>query len=499
MSDIEHSFMAGSNVAWERSLFFELMQTDQIYMGFAREEPIWGFLSLFKILHTRTWATNIMGQANSGSPDADAVEKFYDVNSADYLLAGEIPASSSNVYIAYISNSADASVLINYTFLEIDAIGLTTLEYMNDEWASIRGVNGSYLDTILLSYGVDDYDYYLFNYTQDIESRTKISTIEDMVLSTIEYPVRLMYSTTENAGYPTTAFGDNLVGSLTRSMNIFGETIINGLEETFVTDDGGYIDKHNLGGVSYFLTNNDGIVLQDNMNYVSTYESGDEVSVIFSYPLVGEAVQNSGRMKIRNAINPKVLCVFHESYSGTTAVSDLSPPPLLLNYLKMGMIHSSLFDVLGMVQITSSDVAFARRIDNQATKDTLIAAGMSETDFPTGNLDSMMIEGDTETEVEYFVTTDASFARQYYFDLVRVNKEMNTTTPTDAVYRQLFVCYKPLEEDGATVCSDASYVHGDLFNETDHKYNLGTILYISNKPPVYRKYIDGNEEITILI
>ncbi len=499
MSAVEHSFLPGSNIPWQRSLFFDLMQTGSVYMGFAREEPIWGFLSLFKILHTRNWATDIMGQANGGLPDASASEKFYDVNSVDYLLSGEVPASSDRVYIAYIARDATDTTFSNYVFLNNDGIGIITLEYMNEQWASIRGVNKSYLDSVLISYPIDDYDYYIFNYTQNIASRTKISTIDEVVQSSIEYPVRLMYSTTTNAGFPTTAFGDNLVGTLTRSMNVLGETLINGLEPTFVTEDSGYISKHNLGGANYFLTNNDGIVIQDNMQYVETYESDDEVALIFSYPLVGEAVQNSGRLKIRNTVNPNKLAIFHESYSGTTEVSDSNPPPLVLNYLKMGMMHSSVFDVLGIVQITTDNVRFAKRIDNQANYDFLVAAGMSEDTYPTGNLESIMVDDDPDTEIQFFVTDDINFAKQYYFDLVRINKILDETTPTDAVYRQLFVCYRPYEEDGTTLCTAATRVHDDIFNESTHSYNLGTLLYLSNKTPVYRKFLSASEDITILI
>ena len=156
-------------------------------------------------------------------------------------------------------------------------------------------------------------------------------------------------------------------------------------------------------------------------------------------------------------------------------------------------------DVLGLKQLTSTEITFARRIDNQATEELLISAGMSAASWPTGNVEALSIEDDGASEVRFFVTNDVSFARQYYFDLVRINISLNSTTPTSDIYRQLFVCYRPYEEDGVTVCTSDTYTHATLFDESQHQYLLGTILYICNKTPVWRKYISGTEDFTILI
>jgi len=511
MAQVEHNFIAGTSIDYDKSLFFDLMTSGNAYLGFSRNEPIWGFCSLLKIRHrttfddssSRTWPTDIMGQANGGSPETDASKKFYDLNSEDILLPGEIPSAAKNVYMSYILKSADATVKTNHTFLNSDGIGILTVDYMNDEWMRIRGLSSDYLDYMISQYPVDEYDYYIFNYYQEVDSRTAIEVVDEVVRSTIEYPVRLMYSTETNAGYPTTAFGNNLIGNLTRSINIFGETEIIGLRGDFVTDGSGYIDNNSLENAIFFITNADGIVIQDNMRYVSTYETGDEISLIFSYPLVGEASQNSGRIKVRNTVNPNTLVAFHERYTTGADINDGNPPPLTLNYLKTGMIHSSIMDVLGIKQITSSDVRFSRRIDNQSTEDYLVAAGMSLTDYPTGNLEKIIINDDEETEVRFFVTDDVNFARQYYFDLVRINLELNSTTPISSVYRQLFICYKPYEENGTDLCSENAspdvFTHDDLFDESQHKYHLGVLLYLANKKPVWRSYIDGTEDFVILI
>ncbi|MCH7516716.1 MAG: hypothetical protein IIB08_06280, partial [Bacteroidetes bacterium] len=64
---VEHNFLVGTQIEYEKSLFFDLMESGDIYLGFARNEPIWGFTSLLKITHTNTWAANVMGQ--SGGSD----------------------------------------------------------------------------------------------------------------------------------------------------------------------------------------------------------------------------------------------------------------------------------------------------------------------------------------------------------------------------------------------------------------------------------------------
>ena len=49
MAQTEHNFLAGTSIDYEKSLFFDIMKSGYVYLGFARTEPIWGFNSLIKI------------------------------------------------------------------------------------------------------------------------------------------------------------------------------------------------------------------------------------------------------------------------------------------------------------------------------------------------------------------------------------------------------------------------------------------------------------------
>jgi hypothetical protein len=74
------------------------------------------------------------------------------------------------------------------------------------------------------------------------------------------------------------------------------------------------------------------------------------------------------------------------------------------------------------------------------------------------------------------------------------------SAPTQDIYRQLFVCHRPKDKTGA-VCSNTN-VYGDncsapydtIFNQTAWKYDIGVLLYLANKQPIFRKYISGTFE-----
>lgn len=612
---IEHTFLAGTTIDYQKALFFDIMQSGNVYMGFARSDPMWGFSTLVKIDHTRTWPTNVMGQVGFASPDED----FYD-NISDSAFT--IPTDGQRVYIAYIDKNDSISVLSNFNILDSNSIGSLTLDYMNKEWCRIRGLNNEYLDFILDTNLPTVYDYYLLNYEQDIRSITQIQTVDRVDLPTIKAPVKLMYTaSTTQTTTPTTAFGTNIVGDLERHINLFGETNIIGMTASFVTTGNGYIQDNSLdsAAITFFITTADGVIIQDGMKYIETIETNDEQSVVFSYPIVSEATQNSGRMKISNSINPTKLAVFGERFTNGMEVTDATPVPLVLNYLRTGMIHSSIFDVLGIIQIepetwtktttvadvTSSlsgkyftlyasdgtsttdnntqyyvwfdvndlstdpavtgtglevnidpdetadmvaskmatvisnanggndftcvvtnnevviknkkigpvidtvdsnttftieianEITFSRRIDTQATEELLLAVPEIDSEA----IEVITIAENPDTTVQFAVTKELAIAQQYNFDLVRIKKIIPGTgaaAPTEEVYRQLFVCYKPKDSAGVVVTANTA-THTDIFNTTEHSYDLGTMLYLVNNSPVYRKHLSSDEDFTLLI
>lgn len=494
---VQHTFLAGTSINYTKSLFFDLMKTGDIYLGFARTDPLWGFALLMKLDHTRTWPTGVMGQSNSGTLEPTSDEKFYDRNSEVILLPAEVPVGGKNVFIAHILQTANATLIGNYTFLDINSIGALTLDYMNENWAQIQGINEDFFEQTLAANPLTTTDYYLFNHAQNIASRTQIEVVSKVTLPELNIPVRLQYSTVTSATIPTTAFGSNLIGDLVRTINVFGEATISGMKEGFVTDGLGYIEDNSLQSATFFLTTADGVVIQDAMQFIQKTITNDETSIIFSYPLVAEATQNSGRLKLTVTRNPAKLAFFLENVFEGQPISDINPPPLQLNYLKMASFHSSIFDVLGLERIQAGEVDFARRVDNTDTENLLNS--VQGIDLTT-DIDLITIDSNPDTTVKFAITNDSIIARNFFFDLTRVRKKLNSITPTDKIYRQLFVCYKPKDNLGnALDLSDTTFTHSELFNVSTHQYDLGIILFLVNKVPVFRKHLAQDEDFTLLI
>lgn len=128
--------------------------------------------------------------------------------------------------------------------------------------------------------------------------------------------------------------------------------------------------------------------------------------------------------------------------------------------------------------------------------------------FPLNqNLDigQTLVSKDTSivAKISFATTSDTYKAIKYNFNSVLVTKHVfgvGDFSPTDGIYRQLVICYLPKDKDG-NVCSNTVYRKStsDLFNKTAHSEDLGLILYMSNKIPIYRKYISTHEQFKIII
>ncbi|NCP97786.1 hypothetical protein GW796_06035 [archaeon] len=106
-------------------------------------------------------------------------------------------------------------------------------------------------------------------------------------------------------------------------------------------------------------------------------------------------------------------------------------------------------------------------------------------------------------------TQNLKKALQYGFNSALINKIVDLSgsgSPTEDVYRQLFISYSPLDSTGAIMSNPLykapTYELDEIFNKTLLKYDIGTLLYLSNKIPIYRKYADstsGVEEFKIIL
>lgn len=109
------------------------------------------------------------------------------------------------------------------------------------------------------------------------------------------------------------------------------------------------------------------------------------------------------------------------------------------------------------------------------------------------------------TSIMLATTKDKDKALLYSLNNIMIDKSIPRSglgSPTDNIYRQLFISYKP-KIDGVG-CTDDTYngdntISGVNFNMNTWTYDNGTILYISNKLPVYRKWSSTDETFKIIL
>lgn len=106
-------------------------------------------------------------------------------------------------------------------------------------------------------------------------------------------------------------------------------------------------------------------------------------------------------------------------------------------------------------------------------------------------------------KISFATTTDKYLAIKHNFSSILVTKAVSgvgDNSPTDGIYRQLFISYLPKKADG-TLCTENIYRKStnDIFNVSKHSEDIGLLLYISNKIPIYRKYISSAEQFKIII
>jgi hypothetical protein len=100
-------------------------------------------------------------------------------------------------------------------------------------------------------------------------------------------------------------------------------------------------------------------------------------------------------------------------------------------------------------------------------------------------------------------THDVSVAKKYDMDNVMIDVYVPPVTtglkysPTEDIYKQVFICLDPtytLTNIQSIETSGATLTHEDLFDVTNHTYDIGQLKYVANKIPVLRKTITTEYE-----
>lgn len=131
--------------------------------------------------------------------------------------------------------------------------------------------------------------------------------------------------------------------------------------------------------------------------------------------------------------------------------------------------------------------------------------------------DTSQIQLQTESNIinviEYFVCDNLEDALVYGMENVMVEIHIpkdDGQSMYQGFYRQLFISHRPFYYDitNSEIKNCADEVILETFSETidkslyipaDHNWNCGTILFLANKPPTYRKIINNKEVYKLVI
>ena len=553
---MKYNILSGASPDVNTRLYFDMFLSEKVYLGFARRDPVWGLASLIKVQHRQPWPFGVMASiADQGQPTAD--KKFFDLNS--YRLYPETAQSldAKAVYFGrvrkdnYVDPVAKTFTQARVEFFGEEEVGQVTLDYMSSEWARVQGLDPRWQPS-----DFDVYDYYIFNSNFDCDNASRIEMMKVVEAPALYTRCYIAYTTSSTSVLPTARITD--AGVLERRIGLNGELVITGMKADYDLPDA-------IKNATFFIVDENGVILMDALAYVETLQDDAERALVFSYNTVAG---NASKFKVTTGENYlNRLAIFNESHpvaSLAAPVADNNPPSLQMGYVKHPTITKSIFDELGLVKITASDVKFVKEMMYTDQAAEMVALGFTietmnvarDEDHDRGTVrldvaagvtniplfdDHTFVVGDaftaglvtcnivkidrrhgssciyldrptsvaftagtvltsdntrTSYDVEYAVTTDPDLAVEFLCDSVMIEKALSSTVPTDEIYRQLFICYRPKDDVGAE-CSLDTY--SDTFDQAAYMWNFGMLLYISNKVPVYRRYIVGEETFKIVI
>jgi len=478
----EYNYLSGAETDFYNYLLFEAFLSEKTYLGFARHDIPWGQCALIKVRFQPNIFLNYPQSMIGYEHTADYSSKYYDDNSYRVFSnpTQDIPAGGKRLFIARIrKDETDVENIDKYEFLDENEIGQIYIHYINDGWILVEGLNPTFYFK-----DKDTYNYYVFNFNKTIETRGLIEEIRFDSYSGLTIPVKLAYSLTDR--YKPSTIVE--CGSLQRTVNTLGETYISGLDPNFEPD------MNIFKNAWFFIIDSNGVVIQDGLRFYDILEDDEEKALVFEYATITGAI---AKLTITTKTKDyEEICLWNESVPLpylSTPIADNNPPGFQVTYLKQPMVSKSIFDIRGISKIKKEEVSFCKQVKNEEEENLYSSYGIEIQTI-------QVVQNINETiEVKFAVTKNLELALEFGFDSVMIDKELPNNVPTEDVYRQLFVCFMPKDKDG-NVCTEDSYNSDDLFQtENYYGYDPGVVMYIANKVPVYRKYIDGTETFKIII
>jgi len=531
---VEFNLLSGATIDNQLRLLYELLRGGDSYLGFSRSHETWGqgTLCRYAPVSGQTWPNDIIGET-AHAEIYDDQHRLMNISNdgttavqvARFTYADgetEVPQANDD-RLEYLTEASQNGVVH----------GMSNIEciFINQKWMTLRGIDPTY-EFILYREVSDGFGgtvtknckYFVMNFDKDIENLLEIEIIKEFEYPGLSTRVQLKYGP---IGSMDATSADIVPGctDLERRINLNGEYLVTGIGATFIN----WMENDETAKNStFFLVDMTGALLVDGVQYEETYISNTENAYIFSYmisnsepdPAPPEMRKVRFKLTTLSNINNR-FSIFKESLpviSNIAPVADNNPPGLPISYIRSQDIHESIFDVVGLHQLTQNDVWLAYEIPApydgsnpvwQHFEDMRIAlADPNMLSMDSVDIDEDYITGLTISKM-YALTKDLSLGASENFNLIMVNLELDSVTPTTDIYRQLFISWKPRYFDGLSNalvhCGTGNNTGPDyngrstFFDPNNHTNDLGTLFYVANKMPVYRGYIDGTEQFKIIL
>lgn len=555
-----YTFLSGSSI--DVNLFFDAVSSGFCYLGFARSRPTWGLPALVRVQHrpSLTWPTDVMGYDTPGveqlfydlnapgNPtndrrrcfilEQDAGQTDYDftnVNTRRFLQE----AVTGIMYLDYMSNGwCQITGMKPDIHQHLDA----TKSYYVVSWGAMNALTTAakipmrnVVETASFSTSV-----VIAKRASSVDVWTQVD-LGDLLYTknTLGEQVIVGLNTAAGKYIDSADYGKEfgVLDAITMLPIISPMTIIppsadpdvhyyeNGTENYILFRyEHEYID---ISGTPQ--TNTVHLKLSDELNYKTSFAIYHE----------SHAVETSA------------------------PVADNNPPALQVTYLKSPNINRSIYDVTSLNQITAADVSFCKEILSEEEKAYFLSQGFTVEEFSyldASQMASFTVRADalsTDTViavndgftvavgdgaeingtvikvtavdytlgagtvtletapgvplttgttvdayrygywaiVEYAVTSDIDQARNGGMNLVMINKSIPKVAPYyEGIYRQLFISYHPAGSLGT-----GPAIIPSVWDVNKYHYEIGSLMYLANKQPVYRKYISEADETFKLI
>lgn len=511
---IDFNLLSGAKIDNSFSILYDLLRSGQCYLGFARNYETWGqgCLIKYKPATNQTWPNDIVGD----STDAQIYDEYHrllnlSVTWKNRVFIAKYDKALGGTEVPVDANSAGIVEWVPNNIIE-------TI-FISKDWILLRGVDPTYQFDVYKQDGTSEYKYFIFNADKNPNNILEIELIKENTYSGLSQSIQLKYAPIDSTAVYNVADADLVPGGadLERRLNVKGEYLITGVGQDFID---WFETDPNSKQATYFLVDKNGALLLDKITYEETVVTPEETAFVFSYTVNDLGGPRKLRFKISSldSINNR-FAVFHESLpinSYVAPIADNNPPGLSVSYIRHPAIHNSIFDVVGLQQITQGDVWLVKEIpsDNTALLQYYQNLETSYANATLMTVESVVVETDLATDatvVKYFAKTqDISIGRSEQFDSIMLDMSLvggQSAIPTGEIYRQLFVSWKPKYYDGISLveCGTGSNTgpsydgRSTFFNPNTHSNDMGTVLYLANKMPVYRKYISGNENFKIVI